>query len=309
MRLGVPRGGACDPAGLAVANLLIGNPIDAPALEITLAGPVLDIAAPMVIAIGGTDLGCHVVDEGRPIPAGSSSLVRAGSTIAFTGGEGGTRAYLAVPGGLDVPRVLGSASTSLAGGFAGLAGRRVRNGDRLTAAAASDVSLAGRRWVAPQPSSGERPLRVVAGPQARALRHVEAVLLETEWRVEAGDRIGLRLSADGPAPAALAAAVSGLSEARSVPMVWGAVQVPPSGEPICLLPDHGTVGGYAVPFVVATVDRGRLGQLRAGDPVRFELVTAAAARDALRAENDTMQRVAAALATRTAWDDLPDAAV
>jgi antagonist of KipI len=84
--------------------------------------------------------------------------------------------------------------------------------------------------------------------------------------------------------------------------------VPPSGEPICLLPDHGTLGGYAVPFVVATVDLGRLGQLRAGDLVRFELVSVATAREALRAENEAMQRHAAELLSHTPWDDLPDTA-
>ena len=308
VHLGVPRGGACDPTGLAVANLLLGNPLDAPALEITLAGPVLEVTAAIVIAIAGAELGCRVPDEARPIPSGTSSLVRAGSTIAFAGSERGIRAYLAVPGGLDVPRVLGSASASLAGGFAGLAGRRILEGDRLEAAAASDVSAAGRRWPARQGGIGYRPVRVVAGPHAGALGRAEAALLETEWRAEAGDRVGVRLRADGGETGMLAAAARALPELPSVPMRWGAVQVPPSGEAICLLPDHGTLGGYAVPFVVATVDLGRLGQLRAGDPVRFELVSVATAREALLADDEAMQWHASALTSMAPWDHLPDAA-
>src|SRR3990172_3972545 len=128
--LGVPVSGACDTWSLAVANLLLDNLPDAPALEITLAGPVLAVCQTGVIAIAGADLGGEVPEEGRRLAPGSSHRVTAGTHLRFEGVRSGLRAYLALPGGIAAASVLDSASTCLLGGFGGVDGRALRAGGR-----------------------------------------------------------------------------------------------------------------------------------------------------------------------------------
>lgn len=290
--LGVPPGGACDPWGLAVANALAGNAPDAPALEMTVAGPSLLAQAACVVALAGADLGGRLVGEGRPLAPGTAHLVRAGDRLVFAGGDGGgARAYLALAGGIDVPRVLGSASTCLAGGFGGIEGRPLRAGDRLVPARAGDLSAAGRRWPAAVPLGPPHdpdlasPVRVVPGPHAdRFAPGTLETLLATAWEVDPrSDRTGLRLTGP-PLPGA------DTGELVSLPMTWGAVQVPPDGRPIVLLADHPTVGGYPVLAVAVRADRPLLGQLCPGDPVRFELTSIDRARTAARAEHALLGR-------------------
>jgi antagonist of KipI len=134
-----------------------------------------------------------------------------------------------------------------------------------------------------------------------------STLLDTAWTVtEASDRVGVRL---GGAPEAIRRLRRGLpdADAASLPMTWGAVQVPPSGEPICLGPDAGTVGGYLVPFVVATVDRGVMGQLRPGDEFRLREIPVAGARAALLERIRWRDAAAAAIASGADWEGVTDA--
>ena len=196
--LGVPVGGACDPWSLAVANLLAGADAGAAALEMTIAGPTLAVNAATIVGVAGADLGGVVRETGRRLLPGRSYALAAGSTIAFPGGDAGAgaRAYLALPGGIDVPAILGSRSTLLSAGFGGIDGRPLRAGDVLGGAAAVDPAPPpGERawpWLDGDPfaSAGE-PLRVVAGPGPG----VEEIVGRA-WRVGAdSDRIGLRLEA------------------------------------------------------------------------------------------------------------------
>ncbi len=127
--------------GLAISNLVIDNAADAAAIEVTLGGLEVEVTETTVVGIGGADLGAVVVGEERSLETGASHLVWAGSTISFRGrppgAERGARAYLAVPGGVDVPAVLGSASTCLVGRFGGHEGRRLERGDRIPTTAAA----------------------------------------------------------------------------------------------------------------------------------------------------------------------------
>jgi antagonist of KipI len=270
--LGVPISGACDPLARAAANLLLGNDEAAPVLEITLAGPVLAVREDLVVALAGADFGAIVVEDGRHLRPGTSLLVRAGATLRFGLARDGARACLAIAGGIDVPVVLGSASTAPVGGFGGLDGRPLRERDVVTPRDRRPVTSAGQAWPGPGPSSGVwgrvdvRVLRVIEGPDAAA---VPAAALEqlwtTEWTVGArSDRTGVRLEGG--------ALVGADGELLSHGMVWGAVEVPPGGGPIILLADGPTIGGYPVPAVVASVDRPVLGQLRPGDQVRLERI-------------------------------------
>jgi 5-oxoprolinase (ATP-hydrolysing) subunit C len=313
--LGVPVGGACDRWSLAVANLLLANPPDAAALEVTLSGPELRVLRRCVIGLAGADLGAHVVDEGRQIAPGTAHLVHAGTRIAFGAGgggpgsgggpEGGARAYLAVAGGIDVPPILGSRGTSLGGGFGGLDGRPLRHGDRIVGKRPDDVAAAGRRWpgrVAMTLPAGSIRLLPAPPTLARPVAGAFEALLGSRWRVApASDRMGLRL--EGRAlPANLRTA--GALPSRGV--IPGAVQVPPGGAPIVLLMDAQTVGGYPVAGVVPTVDLPILGQLRPGAGFRFLATTLTDARAAQLAQRRDLAEAARLLANTEDWYAVAD---
>ena len=298
--LGVPRSGACDPLALAAANLLLGNDPDAAVLECSLLGPELAVLERCAVAIAGADFDVFVPEARLTVRPGTSLVLEAGWTLGFGASLDGARACLALAGGIDVPLVLGSRSTCLVAGFGGLDGSALRAGDRLAPVHRGDTAHAGRAWPGPGPSSGvmvpevvpegSRSVRVVAGPHAG--RHgVEALraLLETTWEVSPrSDRTGIRLSGPAPLP-------HGTPELVSMGMAWGAVQAPPGGAPIVLLADAPTVGGYPVLGVVVTADLPILGQLRAGDGLRFLRVDPGAARRLLLAEEESLAAAAAAL--------------
>jgi biotin-dependent carboxylase-like uncharacterized protein len=278
--LGVPRGGACDRWSLALANALLGNEPDAAGIEMTMIGATLRASTDCVLALAGAEMDARL-DDGLTVPSGSALRLSAGQSVRFGAAlEGsGARAYLALPGGVDVPDVLGSPSTCLVGGFGGLDGRPLRVGDAIRGRAGRAARLG--HWDG-RCSPGGGSLRIVRGP------HVESVgepawraLLASRWLASGrGDRQGLRL--DGPA---LAAGAGTGSAARgtivSQPMAWGAIQLPPDGQPVALLADCPTVGGYPVLAVVIEADLPVLGQLAAGDPVTFVSVSLAEARTAL----------------------------
>jgi biotin-dependent carboxylase-like uncharacterized protein len=306
---GVPRSGAADAIGLAVANLVVGNPPDAAAIECTLLGPRVRVLADAEIGLGGADLGASLESTGAGLEPGGSYRVRAGDVIAFGGppGDGGCRAYLALPGGLEVPAVLGSRSTCLPAAFGGLHGRALRAGDRLAGGdhgAARGTQASGRRSRLPAdlaaalPSPAQR-LRILPGPASGTGDPAWAGLIERSWIVDpASDRRGLRLvpadaranadagsnadarpnadAADAPRPLVSLAA----GELPSHGVQPGAIQVTPSGQPLVLMPDSGTTGGYPVVAVVIHADLALLGQLAPGAEVRFRETTFQLARAA-----------------------------
>jgi antagonist of KipI len=291
--LGVPPSGACDPWSLAVANLLVGNDRGAAAIEMTLVGPTLVAHRSTVIGLSGADLGGRVLG-GRRLAPGRSHRIEAGETIAFPGDgpEHRARAYLAVPGGVDVPAVLGSRSTCLAAGFGGIEGRPLREGDVIRPR--GDPGSCDLVWPAdPQAAAPEAVLRVVAGPAPG----IDG-LVAASWRVgREADRVGLRLDG-GPLPQGIA----GETVSHGVP--WGAIQVPPDGRPIVLGADHQTTGGYPVVAVVITADRPILGQLRPGTELRFRAVGREEALVALRDQEAALASGASALRESAGWDDL-----
>ncbi|MBA3851006.1 MAG: biotin-dependent carboxyltransferase family protein [Chloroflexi bacterium] len=273
--LGVPPGGACDMTAWRALEALVGG---AATVEMTLLGATFAVRETCVIGVTGADFQGQVVEEGRPVRPGTTVLVHTGTTLRFGGGLDGARAYLSLAGGIDVPEVLGSRSTCLAGGFGGIDGRPLRVGDVLRAIDPGRLDLAGREHRGPVsgalPAPGVSVLRVVLGPH---ISHVGSpvldALLGTEWRVDPrSDRMGLRLEGVRiPEAGPMAGRETG--ELLSLPMVQGAVQLPPGGAPMVLLADHQTVGGYPVPLVVASVDLPRLAQLRPADRLRFEGIT------------------------------------
>lgn len=310
--LGITPGGAADPHSLIVANLLLGNPPGAAALEVTLAGVRLRARHPLTLAIAGADLGAHVVDTGEPVAAGRTVHLREGQALAFdgrpSGGPGGCRAYIAIPGGVDVPPVLGSRATALGATFGGYAGRALDTGDLVAAATSSARgATAGpgfldrppAHWTGPVTDPAAGPIRVLPGPAAQdAAGHVALEgLARQPWTVSpASDRIGLRLA--GSAPAADAGGLP------SHGVIAGTVQLPPDGRPIVLLADHQPTGGYPVIAVVASADRPRLGQLAPGADVAFRVVDEAQARRLAAAWREATDAAVEHLREAQAWDAL-----
>jgi antagonist of KipI len=295
--LGVPPSGACDPWSLATANVLVGGDPMAAAIEMTLVGPTLLARRSTVIGLAGADLGGRIIG-GRRLMPGQSHRIEAGETIAFPGDgpDHRARAYLALPGGIDVPTVLGSRSTCLAAGFGGFDGRPLRRGDIVVEQGFGDASLGERVWPSdPEAAAptGATVLRVVAGPAPG----VEA-LAAARWRVgREADRVGLRLDG-GP----LADGIAG--EVVSHGVTWGAIQAPPDGRPIVLCADHQTTGGYPVVAVVITADRPVLGQLRPGTEVSLQAIGRDDALVALREQRAAFAAGTAAVRDSAAWDEL-----
>jgi len=269
-RFGVPPSGPLDAVAFRAANLLVGNAPDAAALEITLTGPALRLPREALIAICGA---AFDVWAGRlPIPTWHAVYIRAGQYVTFGQRRDGARAYLAVSGGIALPPFLGSQSTYLKGGFGGLEGRALRPGDRLPLGASpwrEPALVAGRSWPQEQrpPYSHAPTVRIVWGPQDDAFTEpARAALTTNEYRLTPeADRMGVRLQ--GPAIFA-----SRAGESISDGLVSGSIQIPPNGQPIVMLADHQTTGGYPKIATVIQADLPLLAQCLPGDRVRFKSV-------------------------------------
>ncbi len=268
-RVGVSSAGPMDASALAAANLAVGNPPDAAALECTMTGPALAFLAPLRFAVAGADLGAVLdrADLGAwPVPRGASVLARPGNVLRFTGRRSGCRAYVAFSGGIDVPPSSAPARrTCRRPSEAWRAGRSPR-------AIRWRFSSPARRCTAREMTAARHAraatVRVVLGPQADHFdADTVARFLSSAWRLGAtSDRAGCRLEGeplrhDGP------------SEILSDGMVPGSIQVPPDGLPIVVTADGPTTGGYPKIATVLTADLPLLAQLVPGEgDVRFEAV-------------------------------------
>ncbi|HST14745.1 MAG TPA: biotin-dependent carboxyltransferase family protein [Gaiellaceae bacterium] len=245
--LGVPPSGAADPDAYELGNRLVGNPSGVAALEATLDGPVLRFDRPTIVALTGA----------------TEPRVRTVEVLEVGRCVGGARTYVAVRGGIDVEPTLGSRSTDL---LTGLGPLPLRTGDllRIGVAAGFEPGLPGT--VPAVGASLEPVLRVRLGPRDDWFtpRALEA-LVSTSWRVSSSsNRVGIRLEGQ---PLERARHDELLSEG----LVTGALQVPASGQPILLLQDHPTTGGYPVIAVVLADDLPLAGQLAPSMRVRFAI--------------------------------------
>lgn len=291
---GVPPGGALDPWALRLANVLVGNRTDTAALEWLLGGGRVRFLKPMPFAFAGAEVVGHLA--GRPIASHRRYFARAGDELQVDSVRDGQCLYLACGGGLDVATVLGSASTLVSAGFGGWHGRRLQGGDRL--------ATGRRRWPPPRFAAAwlegcpwrleARPLRFIPGPQwddfAPAWRDAFAA---AEFGVGAErDRAGARLRSSLPPPA--------FDFARpSEPATPGAIQILPTGQPVVLLADGPTVGGYPKIGTIVAADLGRFVQVRPGASVRFAPCPCAAAVTALREAHAWLGRLAERVAGRS----------
>ncbi|WP_086823980.1 biotin-dependent carboxyltransferase family protein [Allokutzneria sp. NRRL B-24872] len=258
-KLGVGCSGAADRRSLALANRLVGNPETLAGVEITFGGLVARFAEPALVAVTGAP--CSVKVGARATDMYSPIHVRAGDELRLGRPSAGLRSYLAVRGGVDVPPVLGSRATDLLSGL---------GPEPLAAGAVLPIGVSTEDYpgvdLAPQaPYPAEPELRVLPGPRANWFTDdaLQALCGDAYEVSPSSNRIGVRLS--GPV-------LRRREPDRELPpeaMVLGALQVPPSGQPILFLADHPVTGGYPVIGVVEPQDLHLAAQLRPGQRIRF----------------------------------------
>lgn len=282
--LGVPANGAMDSDAHSLANLLVGNAAAEATLEVLLQGPTLCFQVGTVIALAGADLDAQV--DGQPLAPLQAVRVRPGAVLAFGKRRWGARAYLAVHGGYRLPCTLGSLSTNSRAGYGGHAGRPLQAGDVISIRScfANPPRVHASGW---QEHTSDAPIRLMAGREWHLFSDAARQhLLGSAYRIgNDSERMGYRLG--GPA-LALQCPASLLSE----PVSFGTVQVPPNGQPIILMADRQTTGGYPRIAQVISVDLPRLAQKLPGDTVEFSLVDIDQAQQLSQARDARLARLA-----------------
>lgn len=307
-RHGIPVGGAVDAFAARVANALVGNDDGAAVLEMALLGPELRAEQELLVAYCGR--GFEPCVAGQPVGHDRPFVAGAGEVISFQPQRSGARGWLAVAGGIDVPLAYGSRSTYARGRIGGHEGRPLIASDRLKAGprpawadhVARQLRGAGRRsatWsVRPETLgrvNGGNAVRAMRGPEWDSFTPGSQALFfsATYTATKDADRIGLRLEG---APLALAVPREEISSGMNV----GVVQVPGNGQPIVLLVGRQSVGGYPRIAAVATVDLGKLAQVKPGDELTFHEITVAKAHELLLARERDFVRVKSGLARMVA---------
>jgi biotin-dependent carboxylase-like uncharacterized protein len=283
--IGVPVAGPMDTFSHRLANLLVGNAHDAATLEITLIGPELEFGADALIAICGADF--DVSADGQPVGLGVTTPIRAGTRIQFRRRRAGARAYLAIAGGLQTAPVLGSRATHVVSGMGGFNGRPLAAGDRIPFVPGAASRPRRRATGLTLPAQGRARVRLLPGPQADWFEPSALTTLATvSFRVSPrSNRMGFRL--EGPPLARL-----DQREPISEPLAFGALQVPTAGEPILLMADRQTAGGYPKIASVISADLPIAAQLAPGDFIEFAFCSRQEAAAALIARERPLLRLA-----------------
>ena len=274
--LGISVVGAMDQRAHRLANILVGNDAQTASLEITLTGPTLKFKEPCCIALSGADLSATL--NGQTVALNRPLIVRPQDELAFGARKHGTRCYLAVHGGFALTPVLGSTSTYLRSHFGGWHGRALQKGDEIALARPlknkSLEAVAMELWAikiylpAAIADSSRQRIRLIKSALWNEFTPESCVALLTEtFRVSPdSERMGYRLTGT---PLLMSKPRQLLSEATT----FGTIQVPAGGQPIILMADRQTTGGYPKMAYVATVDLPLLAQLAPGDALKFEAIT------------------------------------
>jgi 5-oxoprolinase (ATP-hydrolysing) subunit C len=309
--LGVALGGALDRLALEVGNRLVGNRPDAAGLEVTFGPTVLRFPRATRVAITGTEFGATL--DGKPVYSWWSLPVEAGQELTLQAARRGMRGYVSIAGGIDVLPMLGSRSTDLAGHFGGLGGRALRDGDRLPVGVPSPrvefspqspefgvkapawcrfvlVHEPLRRGRHPSGVAWAVPIRVLPGPEYDSFTaEAQQAFWSDEWLVTPNsNRMGYRLAG------------TELKRTRKLDLLShavmpGTIQVPPNGQPIVLMSDAQTTGGYPKIGAVIQADLWKLAQVRLNGAIRFITTTPHEARQALLEERAYLRQIDAAI--------------
>jgi antagonist of KipI len=290
--LGVPVAGPMDPFAHRAANAIVGNGASAATFEVTLIGPELEFEDERVVAVTGAVF--HMTIDGRPAPHATAFVVSAGERLRFGSRVRGARAYIGISGGVAVEPVLRSRATHLISRTGGLGGRQLKAGDHVPLGVrASFRGVSSRPFERPTPlPEGHATIRVLAGPQTEYFADDALDALQSAPYVVGGksDRMGYRL--EGPV----------LRHARGADIIsdatpLGVLQVPASGQPILLMADRQTTGGYPKLATVITADIGTAGQLAPGDTMAFLTCTRREAMAALIAQEQRLMAIEARVAS------------
>ncbi len=283
-QFGVPVCGVVDSFAYRVANALVGNVQDEAVLEATVFGPTLEVLTEGVIAVTGGNLSPFL--NNAPLTMWESVAVHPGDTLHFKGVKSGCRAYIAVAGGIDVPRVMGSRSTYVAGKVGGIDGRPLAAGDRLNKGQGKGkVGIQAPSDLVPA-YSDDIEIRVILGPQDDYFSEGIEEFFSSTFKVSPkADRMGCRLEGN-PIVHREGVVKSIISE----PSVPGGIQVPPDGQPIILLVEQ-TVGGYTKIATVISPDIGKVGQAKPGNRIRFRRVELEEAHAILEKEEEKIASI------------------
>ncbi|WP_337017600.1 biotin-dependent carboxyltransferase family protein [Oceanobacillus massiliensis] len=267
---GVVVSGAMDSFALQVANLLVGNSRMEAGIEVVIMGPELRMMEDTVLAICGADLSPKL--DGKPVSGWKSFAAKKGQRLTFGQPNNGSYAYIAIAGGIDIPEVMGSKSTYTKAGIGGFNGKFLQKGDQL-ASGGEHVPLRyltgrGLTETAVPSYDPHRKIRVVLGPDKHAFTTnvMDAFCSSTYKMTAQSDRMGYRL--DGPELSHLHGA-----DIISDAILPGTIQVPANGQPIILLADRQTTGGYTRIATVISVDLPLVVQKLSGSKLQFEAVS------------------------------------
>ncbi|WP_088007299.1 biotin-dependent carboxyltransferase family protein [Indiicoccus explosivorum] len=277
-RYGVIVSGAMDTYALRMANLLVGNNENEGGLEITLGGFSARFGQDGLVAVCGGEMSADL--DGRPVKLWRPLFVPAGAVLSFGAPKTGCRAYVAVAGGIDVPLVMDSKSTYLRAEIGGFQGRALKTDDevpvgslsgpqRRTVAAMRERGFFQPKWAVPAPPYSDDPIiRVMPGRQFRLFDEESRVRLFSEpFTVSLqSDRMGLRLEGH-------TLSLEEKQELISEAVAFGSIQVPPDGQPIVLMADRQTAGGYPKIGQIASIDLPLAAQLKPGDRITFEEIS------------------------------------
>lgn len=283
-QFGMSPAGPMDVVAFHTGNILVGNSWGESALEVTVLGPALRFDQDTVIAVTGADMAPKL--NGTPCPMYRAVAIRSGDRLQLGAAMTGCRAYIAFAGGLDVPQVMGSRATALMNRVGGYQGRKLAKDDYIALCTPQTPlgDLTGRAAPVPKPQEREVTVRVILGPQDGDFTQegLDAFLHQPYAVSKDFDRMGCRL--EGPV---IAHKTDG--NIISDGIAAGAIQVPTSGQPIIMLAERQTVGGYTKIATVISADLPAVGQCKAGDILRFQAVTVAEAHRLLKEQDQQLR--------------------
>ena len=267
-KYGMPVSGAMDIFSLQLANALVGNSPNDACLEVTITGPAIEFTCGGLVAVTGA--GMSPSKNGLPVRNNKSISVKRGDVLSFGELRSGCRSYIAFAGGISIPAVMGSRSTYMRSKTGGLEGRPLKTGDKLQIGEAVRkpvVSQIPSEWL-PQ-YIANKEIRVVSGPEVDSF-HIDSLnsFFGSEYEVtENSDRMGYRLSGSA------LKTISGTADIISAGLAFGTIQVPGDGQPVILMADRPTTGGYNRIACVITADLTLVAQMKPGDRIKFREVT------------------------------------
>lgn len=289
-QFGMPVSGAMDLYSMHLANILVGNEWGTEVLEATVMAPKVRFTESNIFAVTGAEV--RVSLSGMPLESSRAYLAQAGDVLEITPAQKGCRIYIAIAGGFSLPKVMGSKSTYVKGKIGGLEGRPLRAGDSLSFAnpVTELPNLAYRKApVSYLPElEGCRTIRLILGPQDNCFSQtgIETVFHGEYTVSNDSDRMGYRLSGEK-----VEHAPENDGNIISDPIAFGSVQVPGHGNPIIMMADRQTTGGYTKIGTVATADLPKIAQMKSGDCLRFAACNVATAQRVYRKQVAALRKL------------------